>query len=81
MNLYCTQTTYSDEYSNTVRPVTALPLPYNGHLQATFDRQIDTKDFSYLSILQKDPLSEFFLKKNPDKGSGVAGYISSGEIF
>jgi hypothetical protein len=34
-----------------------------------------------LSILQKNPLSEFFLKKTPDIGSGAAVYISSGEIF
>jgi hypothetical protein len=46
-------------------PVTALPLPQNGHLQPTSDKQTDIKDFSYLSILQNDPLSEFFLKKEP----------------
>jgi len=32
--------------------------------------------------MTKDPLSEFFFnKKNPDICSGVAGYISSEEIF
>jgi hypothetical protein len=63
--LQCTQTAYSDKYSNTMRLVTVLPLPHNGHLQPTSDIQTDIKDFSYLSILQKDPLSEFFLKKEP----------------
>jgi hypothetical protein len=66
VKLQCTQTAYSDEYANTMRPMTALPLPHNGHLQPTSDRQTDIKDFSYLSILEKDPLSEFFLKKESE---------------
>jgi hypothetical protein len=53
-------------------PVTTLPLPHNSHLQPTSDRQTDIKDFSYLSILQKDPLSEFFLKK--ELGYRLGGY-------
>jgi len=48
-----------------MRPVTALPLPHNDHLQPIPNRQTDIKDFSYLSILQKDPLSMFFQKKEP----------------
>jgi hypothetical protein len=31
----------------------------------TYLWQTNIKDFSYLSILQKDPLSKFFLKKEP----------------
>jgi hypothetical protein len=57
-------------------PVTVQPLPYKGHLQPTSDRQIDIKDFRYLSILQKDPLSEFFLKKEPgDRLRGCRTHI------
>jgi hypothetical protein len=63
VKLQCTQIAYLEEYSNTIRPMIALSLPHNGHLQPTLDRQTNIKDFSYLSILQKDPLSEFFLKK------------------
>jgi hypothetical protein len=72
VKLQCTQTAHSDEYSNTTRPVTALPLPHNSHLPPASDTQTDIKDFSYLSILQKDPLSEFFLKKEP--GYRLGGY-------
>jgi hypothetical protein len=61
--------------------MTTLSLPYNDYLPPTSNRHIDIKDFSYLNILQKDPLSEFFLKKEPGIGSGATGYISLGEIF
>jgi hypothetical protein len=82
VKLQYTQTAYSDEYSNTMRPATTLPLPHNSHLKPTPNRQTEIKNFSYLSVLQKDPLSEFFLKKkNPDIGLGATGYKSSGEIF
>jgi hypothetical protein len=70
VKLQRTQTTYLDEYSNTMWPMTMLPLPHNDHLQLTSDKQTDIKDFSYLSILQKDRLSEFFLKKEPGYGLG-----------
>jgi hypothetical protein len=65
-----------------MRPVTALPLPHNGYLQPTSDKQIDIKDFSYLSILQKDPLSEFFLKKDPGyRLGGCKVYILRRDFF
>jgi hypothetical protein len=57
----CTRRAYLDEYSNTVQPVTVLHVPNNVHLPPTSDRQID-----YLRIQQKDPLSEFFLHKEPE---------------
>jgi hypothetical protein len=41
--------------------MTVLHLPNNGHLPPTSDTQTD-----YLRIQQKDPLSEFFLHKEPE---------------
>jgi hypothetical protein len=81
VKLQCTQTAYSDEYSNTMRPVTVLPLPYNGHLQPTPDKQTDIKNFSYLSILQKDPLFEFFLKKPWYRLGGYMVHILRRDFF
>jgi hypothetical protein len=75
VKLQSTRTAYPKEYSNTVRPMTMLPLLRNGQPTTTSDRKT-LKESSYLSKLQKEPFVwVLFIKELGHKLRGYRVHI------